>query len=112
MIYPTPLFRLLHSFITLPIYVEDVIARRTRLAFLSKVAALRAVPRVVALMAGELGWDDSRQKLEVLRCVRFMNHFGGPEPAAQQKAAPGGATGDLAAARVRMVLALMLVLEI
>ncbi len=43
------------------VYADDVIARRTRLAFLNKNAALRAIPRVVELMAQELGWDEDRQ---------------------------------------------------
>jgi glycerol-3-phosphate dehydrogenase len=46
------------------VYADDVIARRTRLAFLNKNAALRAIPRVVELMAGELGWDEDRQQEE------------------------------------------------
>jgi glycerol-3-phosphate dehydrogenase len=37
--------------------VEDVLARRTRALFLDAEAALRAAPRVAALLAGELGRD-------------------------------------------------------
>ena len=43
------------------VYADDIIARRTRLAFLNKNAALRSIPRVVELMAPELGWDEDRQ---------------------------------------------------
>lgn len=56
-------------------------ARRTRLAFLNKNAAIRAIPRVVELMAGELGWDKDQQQAEIHRCVDFMQQFGGPVPA-------------------------------
>lgn len=64
-----------------PLFViEDVIARRTRLAFLNKDAALRAIPRVVELMGGELRWNHERQSEEVRSCVRFLQHFGGPRP--------------------------------
>ena len=42
----------------------DVLARRTRLSFLNAQAALEALPRVVDIMAHELGWDRRRQDLE------------------------------------------------
>jgi len=42
----------------------DVLARRTRLAFLSAQAALEALPRVIDIMAQELNWDKRRQDLE------------------------------------------------
>ncbi len=44
--------------------VMDVLARRLRLAFLDRAAAERAVPRVAALMAGDLGWDAQRRAAE------------------------------------------------
>jgi glycerol-3-phosphate dehydrogenase len=59
---------------------EDFLARRTRLAFLNKDAALRAIPRVVQLMARELKWNRARQSAEIQRCVEFMRHFGGSKP--------------------------------
>jgi glycerol-3-phosphate dehydrogenase len=37
--------------------VVDVIARRMRLAFLDNAAANKALPKIVALMGRELGWD-------------------------------------------------------
>lgn len=46
------------------LYADDILARRTRLAFLNKNATLRAIPRVVELMAQELGWDEDRQHEE------------------------------------------------
>lgn len=42
----------------------DVLARRTRLAFLNAQAALEAAPRVIDIMAGELGWSSKRKDTE------------------------------------------------
>ena len=41
--------------------VDDVLSRRTRLAFLDSAAALASVPRVGALLAGELDWSDAER---------------------------------------------------
>ena len=41
--------------------VEDVLSRRTRLAFLDSAAALSSVPRVGALLAAELDWSDAER---------------------------------------------------
>jgi glycerol-3-phosphate dehydrogenase len=45
--------------------VEDVLARRTRALFLNARAAAAIAPAVARLMAGELGWDSSREAAEV-----------------------------------------------
>ena len=42
--------------------VEDVLARRTRLAFLDGAAALACVPRVAELLAVELGWSAAERR--------------------------------------------------
>ncbi|SFD33419.1 FAD-dependent oxidoreductase [Tropicimonas isoalkanivorans] len=42
----------------------DVIARRMTLALVDKVAALVAVPRVIEIIAPELGWDGARRARE------------------------------------------------
>ena len=42
----------------------DILARRTRLAFLNAQAALEALPNIIDIMAEELGWDKRRQHLE------------------------------------------------
>lgn len=42
--------------------VDDVVARRTRLAFLDGDAAVRAAPRVAALLARELGWSAAQER--------------------------------------------------
>ena len=41
----------------------DVVARRTRLAFLNVQAADEALPRIVEIMAKELGWKKDYQKV-------------------------------------------------
>lgn len=42
----------------------DVLARRTRLAFLNAQAALHALPKVIDVMTEELQWDKKRQEVE------------------------------------------------
>lgn len=44
----------------------DVLARRTRLAFLNVQAAHEALPRIVDLMAAELGWDNKTKKVHFI----------------------------------------------
>ena len=61
-------------------HAEDFIARRTRLAFVNKAAALAAIPRVVDIMAKELNWDSNRKHDEIQRCIQFMRHMGGMTP--------------------------------
>jgi len=41
----------------------DVLARRTRLAFLNVRAAEESLPRVIELMSRELGWSKQRQQV-------------------------------------------------
>lgn len=50
-----------HEYAQTPV---DVLARRTRLAFLNAKAALEALPKVIDIMAEELNWDRPRQELE------------------------------------------------
>ncbi|KAL1998408.1 hypothetical protein VTN02DRAFT_6231 [Thermoascus thermophilus] len=57
----------------------DVIARRTRLAFLNAQAALEALPGVIDLMAEELKWDSKRKDLEWTESVRFLASMGLPK---------------------------------
>ncbi|KAG9780000.1 DAO-domain-containing protein, partial [Aureobasidium melanogenum] len=57
----------------------DVLARRTRLAFLNAQAALEALPRVIDLMAEELKWDKKRQDLEWKETVHFLASMGLPK---------------------------------
>jgi glycerol-3-phosphate dehydrogenase len=57
----------------------DVLARRTRLAFLNAQAALEALPMVIDIMGQELNWDDSRREREMKDATRFLGAMGLPE---------------------------------
>ncbi|KAL3459968.1 FAD dependent oxidoreductase-domain-containing protein [Aspergillus heterothallicus] len=54
----------------------DVIARRTRLAFLNAQAALEALPTVIDLMGEELNWDKSRKEVEWKDSVKYLASMG------------------------------------
>lgn len=54
----------------------DVLARRTRLAFLNAQAALGALPTVIDIMAEELGWDGRRRDMEWKDGVTFLRSMG------------------------------------
>ncbi|KNC96376.1 glycerol-3-phosphate dehydrogenase [Spizellomyces punctatus DAOM BR117] len=60
----------------------DVIARRTRLAFLNAQAALEALPRVIDIMAAELNWNEARKKQEYEQGKDFLKYMGLREPGA------------------------------
>lgn len=77
------------------VHAEDILARRTRLAFLNKELALHAIPRIVELMSAELGWTPERQVQESLRCVEYMHHFGGPVVSAAQSLVGAAAAADV-----------------
>ncbi|KAE8379473.1 FAD dependent oxidoreductase-domain-containing protein [Aspergillus bertholletiae] len=57
----------------------DVIARRTRLAFLNAEAALEALPSIIDLMSEELNWDNRRKDLEWKETVGFLSSMGLPK---------------------------------
>ena len=50
----------------------DVLARRTRLAFLSAAEARAALPIVIDLMAPLLGWGAAQRKAEVASTEAFL----------------------------------------
>lgn len=54
----------------------DLISRRTRLAFLDAESALRALPRVIDVMAEELSWSEARKSQEWTDTVRFLQSMG------------------------------------
>jgi glycerol-3-phosphate dehydrogenase len=56
----------------------DVLARRTRLAFLNAQAALEALPGIVDLMAEELKWNPTRKEKEWKDSVAFLASMGLP----------------------------------
>jgi glycerol-3-phosphate dehydrogenase len=57
----------------------DVLARRTRLAFLNAQATLEALPSVIDIMTEELGWDAKRRDREWRDSVAFLRSMGLPE---------------------------------
>ncbi|ORZ32703.1 FAD dependent oxidoreductase-domain-containing protein [Catenaria anguillulae PL171] len=56
----------------------DVLARRTRLAFLNALAAAQALPKVISIMQDELGWDETRCKKEFDDAMEFLTTMGLP----------------------------------
>ncbi|KAH7915462.1 FAD dependent oxidoreductase-domain-containing protein [Hygrophoropsis aurantiaca] len=73
----------------------DVIARRTRLAFLNAQVALDALPRVIQIMSEELHWPRSRQKRELERAVGFLSSMGLAPGAPVPQLEPRNALGQL-----------------
>lgn len=57
----------------------DVIARRTRLAFLNAQAALESLPGVIDVMADELKWSANRKEVEFTNAVDFLGSMGLPK---------------------------------
>jgi glycerol-3-phosphate dehydrogenase len=57
----------------------DVLARRTRLAFLNAQATLEALPGVIDIMAQELGWDKARMEREWKDSLQFLESMGLPK---------------------------------
>lgn len=55
---------------------SDVISRRTRLSFLDVESTLRALPRVIDIMAEELKWTDARKEQEWTATVQFLKSMG------------------------------------
>jgi glycerol-3-phosphate dehydrogenase len=47
------------------VHAIDVLARRLTLALVDRQAAREAAPRVIELMAGELGWDEAAKAAEL-----------------------------------------------
>lgn len=56
--------------------VVDVLARRTRLAFLNVETAQEILPRVVDVMAKELGWSRARKEQESKDAMEFLVQMG------------------------------------
>ncbi|MFO1518348.1 MAG: FAD-dependent oxidoreductase [bacterium] len=54
--------------------VTDVLARRTRLAFLDQAAALKVLPRVVELMGNELKWEPKRREQEKRKALDYFSY--------------------------------------
>ncbi|KAK2463775.1 hypothetical protein APHAL10511_004213 [Amanita phalloides] len=75
----------------------DVLARRTRLAFLNAQAALRALPRVVDIMSDELGWSRAERQKQVRDAVAYFETMGllPGEEAARRKEVVGNVLREL-----------------
>ncbi|KAI0451826.1 DAO-domain-containing protein [Xylaria acuta] len=58
----------------------DILARRTRLAFLNAQAALECLPHIIDIMSQELKWDRTRQEREWKETVKFLESMGLPQP--------------------------------
>ena len=59
---------------------EDILERRTRIAFLNKNAALAALPKVASIMGVELGWSSEHVDIEIKACAKYINEsFSGPK---------------------------------
>ncbi|KAK9451537.1 FAD dependent oxidoreductase-domain-containing protein [Limtongia smithiae] len=56
----------------------DVLARRTRLAFLNYKAALESLPMVIDVMGDELAWDKARKEKEWTSTVKYLHSMGLP----------------------------------
>lgn len=75
--------------------VEDVLARRTRMALEDRLRGLGAVEDVAALMAGELGWDEAKRGRQVCAYRRYALEQAGP--LAQRLEREAGERGAVAA---------------
>jgi len=60
--------------------IEDVLSRRTRLAFLNKDAALSVIPRVADIMALELGWTLKVKQQQIKAAEKYLQAYGGRIP--------------------------------
>jgi len=59
--------------------IEDVLSRRTRLAFLNKNAALQAIAAVGDIMQQELGWSPQVKQMQMEAAKQYVGSYGGPE---------------------------------
>ncbi|GAX10277.1 glycerol-3-phosphate dehydrogenase [Fistulifera solaris] len=59
--------------------VEDVLSRRTRLAFLNKEAAQSAIRRVADVMAQELQWSPTVKEQQIVAAQHYIETYGGPK---------------------------------
>ena len=59
--------------------IEDVLSRRTPLAFLNRDAALEVLPNVAEIMAEELGWSTKVKEAQIDDARTYISSFCGPE---------------------------------
>lgn len=60
--------------------IEDILSRRTRLAFLNRDAAVSALPKVADIMAEELGWSKSVKAEQIAYATQYLAAMGGRVP--------------------------------
>ncbi len=60
--------------------VEDVLSRRTRLAFLNKDAAMEVIPVVADIMAKELGWSKHVKNHQIAAAEKYVDSYNGQLP--------------------------------
>lgn len=60
--------------------IEDILSRRTRLAFLNKDEALAAIPRVAQIMQSELNWSNEVTQEQIYAATEYMQTYGGRMP--------------------------------
>jgi len=60
--------------------IEDILSRRTRLAFLNSEAAIEALHRVADIMAEELGWSKKIKAKQVEAAKVYLDAYGGRIP--------------------------------
>jgi glycerol-3-phosphate dehydrogenase len=59
--------------------VEDIVSRRTRLAFLNIKAAEAAVEPIAVVMSTVLGWSTQTKQAQIEAARDFLKSFGGPK---------------------------------
>jgi len=60
--------------------IEDILSRRTRLAYLNKDAALAAIPMVANIMTQELGWTADIKAEQIAAATKYVNSYAGRIP--------------------------------
>jgi glycerol-3-phosphate dehydrogenase len=65
--------------------IEDILSRRTRLAFLNKEAALSAINVVANIMAEELGWSETVKKEQMSAARDYISRYAGKTPAIESQ---------------------------
>jgi len=74
----------------------DIVARRTRLAYVNSTAAKLTLPRVVDIMADCLGWDKAQANRELEKAEEVLSKdFGGPVPNKQGAQLRTACTADV-----------------
>lgn len=69
--------------------IEDILSRRTRLAFLNKDAASAAIPMVADIMAEELGWTEDVKAEQIAAATKYIESYAGRIPDNQESTLRG-----------------------